>query len=233
MPRARGQHHHDVVAHPVVACTAYATRDILSTQPNDHLSVIFNFADGRDLLRMCRVSKRLAVMARRSLPAVSERLNRAFDCAGRKLPGDEVVRRYAVPGVTRIDFACIPGVDIEAIATRCGPLLNTLRAGGRVQTDSVIESVAVRCPGLTVLDVSWCSTLTDRALEAVAAWCPGLTTLSVSSCELLTDRALEAVTTRCRGLTSLDVRGCTLLTDRALEAAVARCRAHTLRWKRV
>lgn len=95
----------------------------LSSQPNDHLTVIASFLDGLDLKRCMRVSKRLAVFARKQWPATSTILDRALEEASRYSHQLSDVFPHVRVGITRVTRQDLISTCTNLVARNGGPHL--------------------------------------------------------------------------------------------------------------
>ena len=200
----------------------------LSTQPNDHLGIIFSFLTGADLLRCLSISHRMAKFAKKQLPSTSvcanAELSDKLSSGGGMLLYD-IIDKYLIPGVTSVQIPSVRGHHIDGefipwVSKRCGKLLRMFEIPCCIMIDDrAIINLTASCPNLTHLDISRGFTITTNSLIILAERCNNLTHLNVSWCHSICDVGIGEVLSGCK-LTSLDVSGCSGLSGKLFNMLV-------------
>jgi hypothetical protein len=196
--------------------------DFLTSQPNDHLNIIFGFFCGLDVIRMRSTSRRLASFATRHWPIISQRHNEALAKAIRALDDnfptiireqqyENVLSTYFVPGVTKAYIGC------ESLSRRKKNKYPWNFRGEWVR-DEHIEFMVRRCGGELVelcigTAIPGLFRLTNRSLAALEK-CPKLEMLDIGSHSNLSKAQMVSLVSKV-SLTHLYLPNCDQLTQGA------------------
>ncbi len=199
--------------------------DLLTSQPNDHLDVIFGFFCGLDVIRMRSTSRRLASFANKHWPAISQQHNETFANAyhvlisewnynqPREQPFQTFLWHHLMPGITEvyIGFGNSRFFDQKHRKISKPLFYDSIR-------DHHIELIVARCgrelQRLCIGSAYPCTLdITDKALLALED-CPKLTMLDVDSRTKLSKKQMASLVAKTR-LTELYLNGCSKLVDGA------------------
>ena len=206
--------------------------DLLTTQPNDHLGIIWSFLNPQDLLRSICISKRFKRFAIKALPVASDIATRSFAAQFKRLDKiltelnnthdtvPDIIGTWYTPGITAINFSLYKSIvvfdkNIHFMALQCGRLLTSLDLSNcKCVTDSGIISITSNLTNLNTLYISNCRRVTNSGVISIANNLNKLIDLDISGTQI-TDRAVLSIADKLSNLISLYIAGCDI-TDRAV-----------------
>jgi hypothetical protein len=140
--------------------------DLLTSQPNDHLDIIFSFFDGLEILRGLSVSKRYSIYSRKYYAAVTPWLNAKMQRSIVEGQIEQIKRYVRTPlNEVRIHFNCVEILDM-LMTTQCFNLKVLLMSNCRLKDEHLVY--LSHLPRLEKLDIGF-NQITDVGLKNISA----------------------------------------------------------------
>jgi len=203
--------------------------DLLTSQPNDHLTVIFSYLDGLCILRGLSVSKRYAQYALKYYATIAQWLNKKMRVSLEQVKNTQQFRRvftmYSKSHLTEIRIIkpalrFITVADIKTIITRC-PNLQLVKLNKCPVDDATVLEIS-KLPALHTLDLGRCNRITSYGTDIFHTF-KNLISLTICWNTHMFNYDLRKIAKNCLGLRYLDISGCHQITDKGIISVAKRC----------